>query len=561
MSAMRRITGSNPVAAAAMVWLIAMLAAVPRAADQATAAAAAHPHRDLSLFTHSDNCIACHNSLTAPNGEDVSIGATWRSTMMAHSSRDPYWQASVRREVIDHPSRAPDIQDECSSCHMPMTRRIANVAGAKGEVFPHLPIDRDQSVQQRLAGDGVSCTVCHQIAADGLGTRQNFNANFVMKPTPPDGMRVIYGNYEVDPGRRRIMHSVTGFQQEAAPHIKQSELCATCHTLITQAFGPDGAVIGELHEQMNFQEWQHSDYAQKEQRSCQSCHMPSVAGPIRISSVLGDERDSLARHAFVGGNAHMLRLMNRFRNELGVTAPPAELEATARATVRQLQQDTATIRVSPPQVEAGRIAFDVQVTNLTGHKFPTGYPSRRTWLHVTVRDARDGIVFESGAITDAGLIRGNDNDSDAAKYEPHYETIAEAGQVQIYESILGDRAGGVTTGLLTATQYLKDNRLLPRGFDKATAPPEIGVYGSAATDADFTGAGDRVRYRVPISGEGPYRVGVELRYQSIGFRWASNLESTKGDEPARFVSFYKATSAGSSVVVASAIVTVEPRTP
>ena len=87
---MRRITGSNPVVAAAMVSLIAMLAAVPRAADQTPAAASANPHRDLTLFTHSDNCIACHNNLTAPNGEDVSIGASWRSTMMAHSSRDPY---------------------------------------------------------------------------------------------------------------------------------------------------------------------------------------------------------------------------------------------------------------------------------------------------------------------------------------------------------------------------------------------------------------------------------------------------------------------------------------
>ena len=70
-----------------------------------------------------------------------------------------------------------------------------------------------------------------------------------------------------------------------------------------------------------------------------------------------------------------------------------------------------------------------------------------------------------------------------------------------------------------------------------------------------------MRYRVPVSGEGPYRVDVELRYQSIGFRWATNLEAIKADEPARFVSYYKATSAGSSVVVASATVTVEPRTP
>ena len=104
-------------------------------------------------------------------------------------------------------------------------------------------------------------------------------------------------------------------------------------------------------------------------------------------------------------------------------------------------------------------------------------------------------------------------------------------------------------------------RKVEHGFDKATAPPEIGVYGAAGSDADFAGGGDRIRYRVPASGVGPYRVDVELRYQSIGFRWASNLEPIRGDEPARFVSYYKATSAGSSVVVASATAIVEPRTP
>jgi hypothetical protein len=47
------------------------------------------------------------------------------------------------------------------------------------------------------------------------------------------------------------MRSVTGFVQAEGMHIRQSELCATCHTLITQAFGPDGEVIGSLPEQMN----------------------------------------------------------------------------------------------------------------------------------------------------------------------------------------------------------------------------------------------------------------------------------------------------------------------
>ena len=48
-----------------------------------------------------------------------------------------------------------------------------------------------------------------------------------------------------------------------------------------------------------------------------------------------------------------------------------------------------------------------------------------------------------------------------------------------------DRAGAVTTGLLRATGFVKDNRLLPRGFDKATAGPDIAVRGDAAADGNF----------------------------------------------------------------------------
>ncbi len=57
------------------------------------------------------------------------------------------------------------------------------------------------------------------------------------------------------------MHSVTGFEQAQGDHIRQSEFCASCHTLITEALGPDGRVIGSLPEQMNYQEWRHSAFA------------------------------------------------------------------------------------------------------------------------------------------------------------------------------------------------------------------------------------------------------------------------------------------------------------
>jgi hypothetical protein len=546
---------------AVTVWLCS-IALVAGQETRGTKARSAKPGPEhLSLFAHSEDCIACHNNLSTPAGEDVSIGATWRSTMMANASRDPYWQAGVRRETIDHPEHTTAIQDECGACHMPMATRVARAAGGKGEVFSHLPFGAppdsrphgtsSQRELGRLAADGVSCTVCHQISSEHLGTRESFNGEFVMAPAPPGGVRPIFGPFEVDPGRRTIMRSVTGFAQEEAPHIRQSEVCATCHTLITTAFGPNGEVVGSLPEQMNYQEWQHSDFS-REKRSCQSCHMPAATGPLRVASVLGAARDALARHVFVGGNAHMVRLLNRYRDELGVRASPVELEATATATLRQLQRDTATLTVADVTLAAGTLSFAVDVHNLTGHKLPTGYPSRRLWLHVTVKNERGQTTFESGAFERSGSIAGNDNDADPLGFEPHYKEITSPDQVQIYESILGDLGGKVTTGLLSATQYLKDNRLLPRGFDKATAAAEIGVYGDATSDPDFGGGVDRVRYRLPVSAGGRFTIDVELRYQAIAFRWAHNLAGYNAPEPRRFVSYYQDTSSDSSVVVATA---------
>ena len=38
-----------------------------------------------ALFETADRCVACHNQLTSPSGEDVSIGLDWRASMMALS--------------------------------------------------------------------------------------------------------------------------------------------------------------------------------------------------------------------------------------------------------------------------------------------------------------------------------------------------------------------------------------------------------------------------------------------------------------------------------------------
>src|SRR5579864_1098099 len=97
-------------------------------------ASAADKSKELKpAFQTSDRCLACHNGLTTPTGKDVSIGFDWRSSIMANSARDPYWQASVRREDLDHPESRGPIEDGCADCHMPMARYESKLQGRLGE--------------------------------------------------------------------------------------------------------------------------------------------------------------------------------------------------------------------------------------------------------------------------------------------------------------------------------------------------------------------------------------------------------------------------------------------
>jgi hypothetical protein len=533
-----------------LLWVVAVVWPTGRGAAQAQA----DPHRPAVAFQTAAECMACHNGLTTPSGEDVSIGVSWRASMMAHSSRDPYWQGAVRREAIDHPEHAATIEDECSICHMPMTTYPARAARGLGKVFAHFPIGGRSA--DPLAADGVSCTVCHQITDERLGSPESFTGGYVVKVATPAGPQPMFGPFQIDDGRTHVMRSATTLTPAESIHVRRSELCATCHTLFTTALDHNGRVVGRLPEQVPFLEWQHSTY--NNQRSCQDCHMPPVAEPTPIASVLGEPREGLSRHTFLGGNFFMLRMLNRYRHDLGVTAPSHELEAAALATERQLRTDTATIRIADGRRTEASATFTVIVENLTGHKLPTGYPSRRAWLHVTARNATGQVLFESGAVAPTGAIAGNANDEDPTGYEPHYDEIRSANQVQIYESVMVDARGTPTTGLLQGVRYVKDNRLLPHGFDKSTAPADVAVQGAAASDADFESGGDRVRYAIDVSkGQGPITVEVELRFQTISFRWASNLATYDAAETKRFASYYDSMAQGSSLAIARVAATID----
>lgn len=461
---------------------------------------------------------------------------------MANSALDPYYLAGVSMNLARYPEYDQAIQSKCSSCHMPLAFTSDTFQGNESLIFgPEGYLDPEHPLHI-LAADGNSCTACHQIQDQDLGQFTSFSGGFSVDDQSPMGERALYGRFELSQPSQRMMAMSSGFISLQSQHILESEICATCHELYTHYVLEDGS-FSEVWfpEQTPYSEWLHSDHAA--QSSCQDCHMPFAEGEVVLSNLgPAGPRSPFAIHSFVGGNSYLQQVLINFGGDLGIRADTESLEEGIDRTLVQLSRNTAQLELSQPILDGTSLSFDVITKVLTGHKFPTGYPSRRAWLHIMVKDNQDQIVFESGAVSQNGRITGNANDEDSQRYEPHYELITTPDQVQIYETLLTDVGDHLTTILLAAAEYQKDNRLLPTGFDKGTASPDIQPRGAALGDPDYGAGGDTVSYQVEVGdASSPFTVEAELLYQSISYRWAMDLRAFDTEQIQLFNQFYDAT--------------------
>ena len=198
------------------------------------------------VFATGDGCAMCHSvaatamAMRDATGDDVSPHGLWQGSVMANSFRDPYWRASVAKEIAAAPEQAAEVQALCLRCHAPMAHHSRRLAGQDPSTVAALADDP-------LARDGVSCTVCHQIQPDGLGSDTTFDG----KPRIQKG-RVIFGPYtEPATGPMQIHASYTPTH---GAHVQSSALCATCHTLHTDHQGV------RFPEQTPYLEWRNSDF-------------------------------------------------------------------------------------------------------------------------------------------------------------------------------------------------------------------------------------------------------------------------------------------------------------
>ena len=517
----------------------------------ASAQVDARPEPEHELhFDLAGSCALCHASspdataMRDASGVPVAPFDLWRGTMMANSSRDPVWRAVLSAEIAATPAAKDAIEEKCLRCHAPMASAQA--------AFDGLSLGRwvldHPGIFGLLARDGVSCTACHQIGPENLGTAGSFTGGYRIGHDD-----LIFGPHAEPIGGPMFMHS--GFTPAHGEHVLQSGLCATCHTLVTEARHPDGSLVGQAFlEQAPFLEWRNSSYADGGERAatCQACHLPTTddAGrPIvtRLAHNPGGfdfpflvPRQPFGRHLLVGGNVLVPALLRDHAQELGVQAPRAAFEATLAATRRQLEQDTASLRLEALRLDASTLRGGVVVENRTGHALPTGHPSRRTWLRLRVRDAATGLLlWTSGEhdargrlIDPAGRVLASEQAGGPGL--PHLQVLSTPGQVQAWESLMADAHGGLTSVLLRAAKWDKNNRLLPHGWradhPDASASAPRGVGG----DPDFVAGRDRLELALGLGEvKADLRVEAELLYQPLSARYLAELMKYRTPEVER----------------------------
>jgi len=477
-------------------------------------------------FRDAEACGQCHlvaddsAVLHDDTGANISPVLLWRASMMGLAARDPFYLSVFAEELARDPDRRAATEALCSRCHAPAGSEELAIDGK------HLTFDElthGNSPAAVLGRGGVTCSLCHQIDPGNLDDERSFSGQFTVGYE-----RMIFGPYR-DP-TTMPMELIVSYRPTHGAHIDSAELCATCHTVIVP--GPYGDVV----EQATYLEWRSSRYAADQ--PCQTCHVPTTddAGRAITTVVAGFPeglrlRAPVGRHTFVGGNAYMLNVMADAVDWLGAGVSAGELRASAQRSVEHLggAAKVAVTRASPE-------TFTVQVQNLTGHKLPTGYPSRRMWLHVTVA-LGGATIFESGHVDDLGQIV--DATGTPLPRQPHRDEIAAADEVQIWEARLVDGDGEPTHRALDARRYGKDDRILPEGF--APAPIDVARLEPVAVVADptFLPGSDTVTYRVPGLASGATVI-VELLYQTLAPETVDAIAATTTPASVKFVELVRA---------------------
>ena len=489
---------------------------------------------------------------------------------MGLAGRDPIFFSQLQSETNNLPEFTTCIETTCLHCHGVMGQRqlAIDTEGQDTEGCEQLfviappsqvpfgkpfaldmvtqwPNSTDNEFQEygARARDGISCTVCHHIADTDQGLEDTFTGNFVTGPADE-----IYGPYEqvsVKP-----MQQATGITPRLGSQVSNSDLCGSCHNILLPVFTNEGEITGYSYEQTTGLEYDNSVFAMTgtESQSCQDCHMPThfdgkeltfeiasiesnmfppTTNRLPDSEITLTERSPYVRHTLHGLNLFINQIFQQFPLMLGYAqlvglpaVPQTPSLITGQASMIEMaQRQVATVNIKELSInQDGELEAVVEVTNLTGHNLPSGVGFRRVFIEFLVRDSDGNVLWASGRTNKLGAIVHGTTDIvlpseqpvkfPAIPFQPHYQTITRQDQVQIYQELIKDSAGDLTTSFLRRVTKVKGNSIRPRGYDPEYFAMQSSPYiqalavtdGQAAfdpyyTDPELTGA-DVITYLV-----------------------------------------------------------------
>jgi mono/diheme cytochrome c family protein len=530
-------------------------------------------------FVTSAQCLGCHSGLSnsgfGPSmvilpDMNVSPYGEWRWSPMGLAGRDPVFYSQLDSELAFLKSQPPKQQmvvDTCMNCHGAMGKKSFAAEHPKDNFKVDFVYDVDPSSlgfrYGGLARDGISCMVCHQMAAPQDGSLSFFlenkiNGNFDLTPN-----NELNGPFKDNVITTYPMDTALGVKPKFNAYIQSPQMCGSCHTIVLPVV--DSADPGETEvEQATYVEWLNSQYRNEygsvgtTPKTCQECHMPTgysnkeqnidvtqiktrmaivqdltlpqtdhLATPDQINVRYRNE--GFRRHELLGINGFLqemfLQPVNQDGNNdvLGVrtkdymTGFTTDLEKAVDNVVQQTQSITATIAISDFRLEPNQLTVFVTVTNLAGHRFPSGVGFRRAFIEFKAM-ANGQPFFTSGTTNGKGEITDFNGkvllteSFGGGQYQRHFSQgnpITSSDQVQIYEELAQDANHHITTSFTRRDFEIKDNRLLPAGWSR-NGPPDLKIpdffleatrpKGDALYDPVYmAGKGQSVvRYQIPI---------------------------------------------------------------
>ncbi len=520
-------------------------------------------------------CSDCHRGDSATNLPFMPH-SSWAGSMMANATRDPLFWAAL--DIANHDAASigkAGVGDYCLRCHTPrgwlngdvVKPGFLGTGGTGGETGCKLQGGYGAHESSSNDYSGVDCHYCHRLMPTGPAGQPGMigNANAwvdnATSCTNEDGS--LYGG----PCRRGPFAYTSAFDPLQPPHgwtyssyHVSSALCGSCHDVsspdtdagplktLVRANGSDSGRPFPIER--TYTEWTRSRFAETifrdafgdtlsglpalaRSKQCQDCHMRNsndAQAQACLQNPPGSRTGELPVHEFAGANTWVPSIIKaEYSSTLG-SGRSEDYDRTIAAAQAMLQssaqvQAAVTSYTAPVGATPGSLGLRVDVTNLSGHKLPTGYAEgRRMWLNIQVRDSTNQLVAESAA------------------YDGASATLTTDAQARIYEVRQGVWDSGTTTCVVDngtpqfhfvlANCVAKDNRIPPLGF-RPTAPGDANGDEAAPVGAvypeTYPGSGvlvnvDRPNYAfsLPATAPPPFSMTAALYYQTasaeyIGF--------------------------------------------